>query len=73
MILNNNSNFQFVVSEPLKKNNLSVFFLSTEKKKAKLLATGSFIYTERGKHEYALAKGASRALLVVSVPLLAEC
>ena len=33
MILNNNSNFQFVVSEPLRKNNLSVFFLSTEEKK----------------------------------------
>ena len=33
MILNNNSNFQFVVSEPLRKNNLSVFFLSSEEKK----------------------------------------
>ena len=33
MILNNNSNFQFVVSEPLRKNNLSVFFLSNEEKK----------------------------------------
>ena len=33
MILNNNSNFQFVVSDPLRKNNLSVFFLSTEEKK----------------------------------------
>ena len=33
MSLNNNSNFQFVVSEPLRKNNLSVFFLSSEKKK----------------------------------------
>ena len=33
MSLNNNSNFQFVVSEPLRKNNLSVFFLSAEEKK----------------------------------------
>ena len=33
MILNDNSNFQFVVSEPLRKNNLSVFFLSNEEKK----------------------------------------
>ena len=33
MTLNNNSNFQFVVSDPLRKNNLSVFFLSTEEKK----------------------------------------
>ena len=33
MSLNNNLNFQFVVSEPLIKNNLSVFFLSAEKKK----------------------------------------
>tara|TARA_B100000965_G_scaffold333582_1_gene298529 strand:- start:46 stop:996 length:951 start_codon:yes stop_codon:yes gene_type:complete len=33
MILNNNPNFQFVVSEPLRKNNLSVFFLSSEEKK----------------------------------------
>ena len=33
MILNNNSNFQFVVSEPIRKNNLSVFFLSTKEKK----------------------------------------
>jgi len=34
MILNTNLNFQFVVSEPLRKNNLSVFFLSSNKKKA---------------------------------------
>ena len=34
MSLNNNSNFQFVVSEPLRKNNLSVFFLSSKVKKA---------------------------------------
>ena len=33
MSLNNYSNFQFVVSEPSRKNNLSVFFLSTEEKK----------------------------------------
>ena len=33
MIINNNSNFQFVVSEPLRKNNLSVFFLSKKEKK----------------------------------------
>jgi hypothetical protein len=33
MSLNNNSNFQFFVSEPLIKNNLSVFFLSAEEKK----------------------------------------
>ena len=33
MSLNNNSNFQFIVSEPLRKNNLSVFFLSFEEKK----------------------------------------
>ena len=33
MSLNNYSNFQFVVSEPLRKNNLSVFFLSSEEKK----------------------------------------
>ena len=33
MSLNNNPNFQFVISEPLRKNNLSVFFLSTEEKK----------------------------------------
>ena len=33
MSLNNNLNFQFVVSEPLIKNNLSVFFLSSEEKK----------------------------------------
>ena len=33
MSLNNNLNFQFFVSEPLRKNNLSVFFLSTEEKK----------------------------------------
>ena len=33
MSLNKNSNFQFFVSEPLRKNNLSVFFLSAEKKK----------------------------------------
>ena len=33
MSLNNNLNFQFVVSEPLRKNNLSVFFLSKKEKK----------------------------------------
>ena len=33
MSLNCNSNFQFFVSEPLRKNNLSVFFLSNEEKK----------------------------------------
>ena len=33
MSLNNNLNLQFVVSEPLRKNNLSVFFLSNEEKK----------------------------------------
>jgi len=33
MSLNSYSNFQFVVSEPLRKNNLSVFFLSSEEKK----------------------------------------
>jgi len=33
MSLNNNLNFQFVVSEPLRKNNLSVFYLSAEEKK----------------------------------------
>ena len=33
MSLNNNLNFQFFVSEPLRKNNLSVFFLSTEEGK----------------------------------------
>ena len=33
MSLNNNSNFQFFVSEPLRKNNLSVFFLSSKAKK----------------------------------------
>ena len=33
MSLNNNPNFQFVVSEPLRKNNLSVFFLSAKAKK----------------------------------------
>ena len=33
MSLNNNSNFQFFVSEPLRKNNLSVFFLSAKEKK----------------------------------------
>tara|TARA_B100000945_G_scaffold98003_1_gene76735 strand:- start:3 stop:953 length:951 start_codon:yes stop_codon:yes gene_type:complete len=33
MSLNNNPNFQFFVSEPLRKNNLSVFFLSAEEKK----------------------------------------
>ena len=35
MSLNCNSNFQFFVSEPLRKNNLSVFFLSNEEKKMK--------------------------------------
>ena len=33
MNLDNSSNFQFIVSEPLRKNNLSVFFLSAEEKK----------------------------------------
>ena len=33
MSLNNNLNLQFAVSEPLRKNNLSVFFLSSEEKK----------------------------------------
>ena len=33
MSLNNNSNFQFFVFEPLRKNNLSVFFLSAKEKK----------------------------------------
>ena len=33
MSLNNNPNFQFFVSEPLRKNNLSVFFLSVYGKK----------------------------------------
>ena len=33
MSLNNNLNFQFFVSEPMRKNNLSVFFLSFEEEK----------------------------------------
>ena len=47
-------------------------WLSTEEHKCQI-ACDKKRCTERGKHEYAFTKGASRALLVVSVPLLAEC